>query len=99
MTITQEEAATFYGKLRGRVEELYAAICGDVHAMARDAALNEEWQPVAARALIENTSLRATIETLQAERAAISAHLESVVTERDELRRRVMELEKRGKSE
>lgn len=38
---------------------------------------------------------RETIARLEAEKAALSAHLESVATERDRLMQRVMELERK----
>lgn len=42
-----------------------------------------------------NATRNSTVVRLEQERATLSAHLEAVATERDELRRRVMELERR----
>lgn len=43
--------------------------------------------------------LQREIITLESEKASLSAHLETVASERDELMRRVMELEKQAKKE
>lgn len=92
MTITHEDAARLRIAAQKRCDAAYQQLCDDIHAMVVADAQNEEWAPIAQRALPENTRLTAEV-------AALSAHLETVATERDRLMQRVVELEKMIKTE
>jgi predicted nuclease with TOPRIM domain len=86
--ITTHDEAQLHAAIQRRCTALRQQLCDDVHAMVVTGALNEEWKLVA-------DQHRETIARLETEKATLSAHLESVATERDELRNRVMELERR----
>lgn len=90
MTITPHDEAQLLAAIQGRCTALRQHLSDDVHAMVVAGALNEEWKTVA-------DQHRETIGRLEQEKATLSTHLESVATERDELRRRVMELERKLK--
>lgn len=87
MTITPHDEAQIQTAIQNRCTALRQQLSDDVHALVVAGALNEEWKLVA-------DQHRETIGRLEQEKAALSAHLETVATERDELRRRVMELER-----
>lgn len=90
MTITPHDEAQLLAAIQNRCTALRQQLCDDVHAMVVAGALNEEWRPVA-------DQHRATIARLEQEKATLSAHLETVAAQRDELMQRVMELERQLK--
>lgn len=90
MTIAPHDEAQLLAAIQNRCTALRQHLSDDVHAMVVAGGLNKEWKAVA-------DQHRETIGRLEAEKAALSAHLETVATERDELRNRVMELERRLK--
>lgn len=99
--LTAEDAAKIGAAWQRRHDAERLAFLGDLHALVRDGALNQEFKAAFDHLVPEHTRLTARTEelgrenaALQEESGALSAHLGTVATERDHLRERVMGLER-----
>lgn len=99
--LNQEDAARIEAAIRRRFDAFHDGVYGDLHALVRDGALNQEYKGAFDHLAPECTRLTARAEELEREnaallleRGALSAHLETVATERDGPMERVMEGER-----